>query len=112
MLAGPRLVSRGFSPTSRRYLTTTTDQWRRVISEKNSSINALVYTTPAPPIPTNHGTLAGVAIAVKDNIATYDSPTTCSSLMLNGNVPTDSSITTLNGVVSFCFYFFRIHLPL
>jgi len=70
-------------PGSRKYLTIAVNQWRKVISEKNQVINAFVHCTP-PPVESSRGPLAGVAVAVKDNITTYDSPTTCSSTMLKG----------------------------
>lgn len=70
-------------PGSRKYLTSAANQWRKVISEKNQVINAFVHCTP-PPVEGPSGALAGVAVAVKDNITTYDSPTTCSSAMLKG----------------------------
>lgn len=73
-------------PGSRKYLAVAANQWRKAISEKNQAINAFVHCTPPPSIPLENssGALAGVAIAVKDNITTYDSPTTCSSAMLKG----------------------------
>lgn len=81
---GSRLVSQRLT-RSRRFLATAANQWRQVISEKNPTVNALVYSTPAPTTFPSHGPLSGVAVAVKDNIATYDSPTTCSSVMLDGS---------------------------
>ena len=71
-------------PGSRKYLTIAANQWRKVISEKNQVINAFVHCTPPPSVESSSGALAGVAVAVKDNITTYDSPTTCSSVMLKG----------------------------
>ena len=79
------LLSLQKPPGSRKCLTTAANQWRKVISERNPIINAFVYCTPpSAPIEKSSGVLAGVAVAVKDNIMTYDSPTTCSSAMLNG----------------------------
>jgi aspartyl-tRNA(Asn)/glutamyl-tRNA(Gln) amidotransferase subunit A len=85
---GARLVSRGLA-TSRRTLSTAVNQWRQTIAEKNPSINALVYTTPTPDTIPAAGPLSGVTVAVKDNIATLDSPTTCSSIMLDGELLLD-----------------------
>jgi aspartyl-tRNA(Asn)/glutamyl-tRNA(Gln) amidotransferase subunit A len=82
---GSRIVTQRVAG-SRRCLGTAANQWRQVISEKNPSINALVYSTPAPEASTSRGPFSGVAVAVKDNIATYDSPTTCSSAMLDGKL--------------------------
>jgi len=73
-------------PGSRKYLTIAANQWRKVISEKNQVINAFVHCTPPPSVESSSGALAGVAVAVKDNITTYDSPTTCSSAMLKGRL--------------------------
>jgi len=55
-------------------------KWRQIIAEKNASVNAFVHITP--PQPLEGGPLAGIPIAIKDNIATTGSPTTCSSAML------------------------------
>ncbi|KAF5362481.1 hypothetical protein D9756_002206 [Leucocoprinus leucothites] len=79
-----RLITQRLSNSRRCLNTAATNQWRQTIAEKNPTINALVCSTPPPDAPLCHGPLAGVAVAVKDNIATYDSPTTCSSLMLDG----------------------------
>lgn len=61
--------------------------WRRNIAEKNTAINALSFVAPAPS-PGEKDTaslpLHGQAIAIKNNIATAELPTTCSSLMLKG----------------------------
>ncbi len=67
--------------------------WRKVIAEKNSSVNAFVCTTPENGQP--GGPLHGVGIAIKDNICTADMPTTCSSKMLKGTRSV-SSITMAN----------------
>ncbi|KAF8892164.1 amidase signature domain-containing protein [Infundibulicybe gibba] len=66
--------------STERHASTSATEWRRVISEKNASINAFVYTCPPPS--TSGSTLDGVSIAVKDNICTENMPTTCSSSML------------------------------
>jgi aspartyl-tRNA(Asn)/glutamyl-tRNA(Gln) amidotransferase subunit A len=63
-----------------RTYSTETGKWRQVIAEKNASVNAFVHITP--PQPLEDGPLAGIPIAIKDNIATTGSPTTCSSAML------------------------------
>lgn len=57
---------------------------RQAVLEKNAQINAFVHIGPEPgPSSTpKTGPLADLKIAVKDNIATTDSPTTCSSAML------------------------------
>ncbi|KAF9454374.1 amidase signature enzyme [Macrolepiota fuliginosa MF-IS2] len=83
---GSCLVSRRLV-TSRRSLTTTADQWRQIIHERNPGINAFVHITPPAKVPSGHGPLAGTTVAVKDNIATVDSDTTCSSKMLDGFQP-------------------------
>ncbi|KAF8347960.1 amidase signature domain-containing protein [Amanita rubescens] len=59
--------------------------WRKVIAEKNPSVNAFVCTTPENGRP--GGPLSGVGIAIKDNICTADMPTTCSSKMLKDFTP-------------------------
>ncbi|KAL9713419.1 Trimeric GatFAB AmidoTransferase(AdT) complex subunit [Leucoagaricus gongylophorus] len=92
-----RLLSLQKPPSSRKCLTTAANQWRKVISERNPIINAFVYCTPpSAPLEKSSGVLAGVAVAVKDNIMTYDSPTTCSSAMLNGfTSPFDATVVKL-----------------
>jgi aspartyl-tRNA(Asn)/glutamyl-tRNA(Gln) amidotransferase subunit A len=71
-----------------RFLGTTVTQasWRRVVEEKNASVNALVYVVPDDaPSPVSREPLNGMTVAVKDNICTKIMPTTCSSAMLRGN---------------------------
>lgn len=56
---------------------------RNYITAKDSSVNAFTYISQLPP-PSKKGSLAGLSVAVKDNIATSFLPTTCSSAMLKG----------------------------
>lgn len=60
-------------------------------SQTNRSTNALVHLTLASvrqnERPAINRLLKGKAIAVKDNIATYDAPTTCSSNILKSEFP-------------------------
>jgi aspartyl-tRNA(Asn)/glutamyl-tRNA(Gln) amidotransferase subunit A len=48
-------------------------------------LNALVSSIPKRPIQ-NKGILSGFSVAVKDNIATLESTTTCSSTILKGTI--------------------------
>ena len=66
--------------------------WRKVIAEKNPSVNAFVCTAPENG---QSGPLDGLGIAIKDNICTTDMPTTCSSRILKGTRSV-SSITMAN----------------
>ncbi|KAJ7493212.1 amidase signature domain-containing protein [Mycena galericulata] len=70
--------------------------WRHTIREKDSSVNAFVYTSqPRVPGP-EHLPLHGVAVAVKDMICTSDMPTTSSSFMLKDfTSPFDATVVTL-----------------
>lgn len=54
---------------------------RQAIQEKNAQVNAFVHISPESGA-SRTGSLADLRIAVKDNIATKDAPTTCSSAML------------------------------
>ncbi|KAJ3513107.1 hypothetical protein NMY22_g15143 [Coprinellus aureogranulatus] len=58
---------------------------RQAIAEKNARINAFVHINPEPSSASSSdkkGALSDLKIAVKDNIVTTDSPTTCSSAVL------------------------------
>ncbi|KAI0741484.1 amidase signature enzyme [Daedaleopsis nitida] len=71
---------------------------RALSSDSQASvINALIYSEP--PVtrnPSQHGSLTGLRLAVKDNICTKSWPTTCSSKMLDGfRSPFDASVVSL-----------------
>jgi aspartyl-tRNA(Asn)/glutamyl-tRNA(Gln) amidotransferase subunit A len=70
--------------SSTRCVSTISDEWRKTIRQKNTSVNALVYTSEPAKTAGQHLRLHDVAIAVKDNICTAFMPTTCSSGMLRG----------------------------
>ncbi|KAF9473418.1 amidase signature enzyme [Pholiota conissans] len=71
--------------------------YRQVISEKNPSVNAFVNVSQRPSLPPSEDLpLSGLAIAIKDNIATKSLPTTCSSSMLRDFVsPFDATVVKL-----------------
>ncbi|KAJ2936943.1 hypothetical protein H1R20_g130, partial [Candolleomyces eurysporus] len=72
-----RLLSSPSSRCTRCYST------RQAVIEQNAKINAFVHINPEPDHSTlRTGPLSDLKIAVKDNIATTDSPTTCSSSVL------------------------------
>ena len=67
-------------------------------SQINASVNALVCDASAfaDPVDNRHRTLAGIDVAVKDNICTSDMPTTCSSRMLaTFSSPFDATVVKL-----------------
>lgn len=72
---------------------------RRVIAEKNSDVNAVVFTSQQGPSPSEvdaSGPLLGWPIAIKDNVCTNSMPTTCSSEMLKAfTAPYDATVVTL-----------------
>ncbi|KAF8972790.1 amidase signature enzyme [Flammula alnicola] len=69
---------------------------RRIIAEKNPSVNALVNVSQQPSLSTQDFPLSGLTVAIKDNIATKCFPTTCSSAMLRDFVsPFDATVVKL-----------------
>ena len=71
--------------SSIRCISTKSNGSRKAISEKNASVNALVYTSEAVHTTRQDLPLHNVTIAIKDNICTAFAPTTCSSGMLQGS---------------------------
>ncbi|KAK7031613.1 Glutamyl-tRNA amidotransferase subunit A, mitochondrial [Favolaschia claudopus] len=72
--------------------------WRRVIQEKNHSVNAFVCTSQLPSQPSGSDDLLlhNYAVAVKDMICTADMSTTSSSAMLKDfTSPFDATVVTL-----------------
>ena len=74
-----------------RRLTTESARRRRVIAEKNPTVNALVFTSEQPHLSFESGVdasrpLFGWSVAIKDNICTNSMPTTCSSEILKGTL--------------------------
>jgi aspartyl-tRNA(Asn)/glutamyl-tRNA(Gln) amidotransferase subunit A len=68
---------------------------RRVATHAGpDSLNAILWpATEAPDAPVPHGPLAGVPVAIKDNIATRALPTSCGSKILEGWVsPYESTV--------------------
>jgi len=68
---------------------------RRVASHAGAeSLNAILWpATESPDAPVPHGPLAGVPVAIKDNIATRVLPTSCGSKILEGWVsPYESTV--------------------
>lgn len=63
----------------------------------NTTVNAIVTSDHSWPYPSSStGPLAGMSIAVKDNICTKYFPTTCSSRMLKQfNSPLDATVVSL-----------------
>ncbi|KAH8832814.1 amidase signature domain-containing protein [Flagelloscypha sp. PMI_526] len=57
------------------------------IEERNFPINALISSTISSGDSPSQGALAGLSVAVKDNICTKDMPTSCSSRMLQNFQP-------------------------
>ncbi|KAF9525955.1 Glutamyl-tRNA amidotransferase subunit A, mitochondrial [Crepidotus variabilis] len=69
---------------------------RQQLVEPNATVNAFVNLALSPKISQQTGRLAGLNIAVKDNIATKELPTTCSSAMLKDFVsPFDATCVQL-----------------
>ncbi|EGN96886.1 hypothetical protein SERLA73DRAFT_185118 [Serpula lacrymans var. lacrymans S7.3] len=75
---------RGLSFHASAFGRTSNPSWRDTIQAKNDSVNALVHISQPEPQRDSGETssLQGVAVAVKDNICTSSSPTTCSSEVL------------------------------
>ncbi|KAF6761773.1 Glutamyl-tRNA amidotransferase subunit A, mitochondrial [Ephemerocybe angulata] len=67
---------------------------RQALIEQNAKINAFVHISPESAASASKaGALQGLKVAVKDNIATKDSPTTCSSAILKDFVsPFDATV--------------------
>ncbi|KAI0079110.1 amidase signature enzyme [Panus rudis PR-1116 ss-1] len=88
-----RLLLRN-NPQLRKYATTA--DRKAAISNKNDSVNAVVFTAPSSDQPVASGSLQGLSVGVKDNICTSDMPTTCSSLMLRDfHSPFDATVVNL-----------------
>lgn len=58
---------------------------RRIIAEKNGSVNAFVHVFDSPNTFPSEAPLNGASIAIKDNIVVESSPTTCASATLKGS---------------------------
>ncbi|KAK2464004.1 hypothetical protein APHAL10511_003948 [Amanita phalloides] len=73
--------------------------WRKVIADKNPSINAFVCISPENAEkrkPDGSSKLRGLGMAIKDNICTADMRTTCSSKMLmDFTSPFDATVVQL-----------------
>ena len=63
----------------------------RAAEDAEDGLNAFVSLAEAPPSDAGTGSLTGVAVAVKDNIATVELPTTCGSRLLENYVSPFSS---------------------
>ncbi|TFK29590.1 Glutamyl-tRNA amidotransferase subunit A, mitochondrial [Coprinopsis marcescibilis] len=73
------------SSVPRRYAST--------LAERNRASNALIYLNKPQEKAQKEGQLSGLKIAIKDNIVTRDSPTTCSSAILRNFVsPFDATV--------------------
>jgi aspartyl-tRNA(Asn)/glutamyl-tRNA(Gln) amidotransferase subunit A len=58
--------------------------WQKSMVDRNSTSNAFVHIPEHPLVGKSTGPLAGIEVAVKDNICTKSMPTTASSEMLRG----------------------------
>lgn len=79
---------------------------RRVIAEKNSDVNAVVFTSQQGPSPSEvdaSGPLLGWPIAIKDNVCTNSMPTTCSSEMLKGSFRPSHHLRVTNQLGNIAF---------